>query len=131
VPVRQAAQDEFTIGSFDVQRLFDTADDAGLAEPVLTAAAFDNRLNKLSRAIRNVMRAPDIMGIAGSENLATLQAVANRVNADAVGAGQSNPAYQAYLQEGPDPTGIDCGFLVKAARVTVVDVTQSGASATT
>ena len=41
------------------------------------------------------------------ENLSTLQAVADKVNNDAIAAGQPNPNYQAYLFEGNDPGGID------------------------
>ena len=63
------------------------------------------------------------------ENLTTLQAVASRVNSDAVAAGQPNPGYTAYLAEGNDIGGIDVGFLVKS-RVTVIDVTQVGKDAT-
>src|SRR5207249_4208387 len=92
----------------------------------LTAAAFARRLNKASLAIRNVMRYPDILGVEEMENLTTLQAVANKVNNDAVAAGDPNPNYQAYLVEGNDVGGIDVGFLVKSARVNVIDVTQFG-----
>ncbi|MCJ7673005.1 MAG: hypothetical protein MUP67_13310 [Acidimicrobiia bacterium] len=45
-------------------------------------------------------------------------------------AGQADPQYAAYLEEGNDPGGIDVGFLVKTPKVTVVDVTQVGKDAT-
>ncbi|HKP87803.1 MAG TPA: BACON domain-containing carbohydrate-binding protein, partial [Blastocatellia bacterium] len=122
VPVPDA--DEFTVGSFNMERFFDTTDDPGISDVALTATAFNNRLNKASLAIRNVMRMPDILGIEEMENLTTLQAVANKVNNDAVAAMQPNPNYQAFLVEGNDIGGIDVGFLVKGSRVTVVDVTQ-------
>jgi len=77
------------------------------------------------------MRYPDILGVEEMENLTTLQAVADKVNADAVAAGDPNPNYQAYLEEGNDIGGIDVGFLVKGApRVAVIDVTQEGKDAT-
>jgi len=126
IPVPVADADEFTVGSFNMERFFDTVDAPGVSDVVLTATAFNNRLNKASLAIRNVMRTPDIIGIEEMENLSTLQAVANKVNSDAVAAAQPDPQYQAFLVEGNDVGGIDVGFLVKSARVAVVDVTQVG-----
>jgi hypothetical protein len=52
------------------------------------------------------------------------------VNADAVAAGEPNPNYQAYLEEGNDIGGIDVGLLVKTPRISVVDVTQFGKATT-
>jgi uncharacterized repeat protein (TIGR01451 family) len=118
--------DEVTIASANLQRFFDTVNDPDTSDPVLTPTAFANRLNKVSRLIREVLKAPDIVGVEEVENLATLQAIAARVNADAVSAGGSDPSYTAYLEEGNDVGGIDVGFLVKASRVTVDTVTQYG-----
>jgi hypothetical protein len=125
-PVPVPAGDEFTVGSFNMERFFDTTNDPVTGEPVLTAAAFERRLNKASLAIRNVLLAPDVLGIVEMENLSTLQVVAGRVNADTVAAGQPDPGYVAYLEEGNDVGGIDVGFLVKSSRVTVLDVVQEG-----
>ena len=130
VPVRDATAHEFTIASFNMERFFDTVDDAGNSDIALTMTAFSNRLSKASLAIRNILRSPDIIGVEEMEHLSTLQALADRVNADAVAAGDPNPNYQAYLEEGNDIGGIDSGFLVKTSRVTVVDVTQFGRTTT-
>ena len=137
IPVPVAGGDEFTIASFNMERFFDTVNDPGVDDVALTATAFNNRLNKASLAIRNVMRAPDVIGIVEMENLTTLQAVANKVNSDAVAAGQPDPMYQPYLEEGNDIGGIDVGFLVKKSivfgstpRVTVNAVVQEGKTAT-
>jgi len=130
IPVPVPDADEFTVGSFNMERFFDTVDDPGISDVALTPTAFNNRLNKASLAIRNVMRTPDIIGIEEMENLTALQAVANKVNNDAVAASQPNPNYQAYLVEGNDIGGIDVGFLVKSSRVTVVNVTQEGKTTT-
>src|SRR5262249_39663168 len=92
--------------------------------------AFNNRLNKASLLIRNVMLSPDIIGVEEMENLTTLQTLADKINNDSTAAGQPNPLYQAYLVEGNDQGGIDSGFLVKSSRVSVVDVTQVGKDAT-
>jgi predicted extracellular nuclease len=124
-PVPVPLANEFTVGSFNMERFFDTVAD-GNGAPTLTLTAFNNRLNKASLAIRNVMREPDILGIEEMENITTLQAVANKVNMDA---GTPND-YQAYLVEGNDIGGIDVGFLVRSSRVTVIDVTQFGKDTT-
>ena len=129
-PVRAMTDGEFTVASFNMERFFDTTDDAGVDDAVLTPTAFGNRLAKASLAIRNVLRIPDIIGVEEMENLQTLQALANQVNSDAAAAGQPNVSYQAFLEEGNDIGGIDVGFLVNASRVQVVDVVQYGKTAT-
>jgi uncharacterized protein len=123
---------EFTVGSYNMERLFDTVNDPAIGEPVPTLAAFDMRLNKASLGIRNFLRMPDILGVVEVENLTTLQALAARISADALAASQPDPEYDAYLVEGNDVGGIDVGFLVKTAsvdggttpRVEVVEVQQ-------
>ncbi|MCA1601293.1 MAG: hypothetical protein LC776_06500 [Acidobacteria bacterium] len=111
---------ELTIASFNKQRFFNDVNDPGISEPVLTTTAFTNRLNKASLVIRNIMRSPDVIGVVEVENQATLDAVANKVNADA---GTPND-YQDYLVEGNDIGGIDVAFLIRSSRVAAVDVTQ-------
>jgi predicted extracellular nuclease len=129
-PVSAPGTDEFTVASFNLERFFDTVEDPAISEPVLTATAFDGRLNKASLAIRNVLGSPDVLGVVEVENLATLQAIADKINNDTVADGGANPAYKAYLVEGNDIGGIDVGFLVKDSRVDVSDVTQEGKNTT-
>lgn len=129
-PAPTPLADELTVATFNLERFFDTTDDPGVSDVALTPTAFANRLNKASLAIRTVMNTPDIVGVEEMENLATLQAVADKVNADAVGAGDPDPAYVPYLVEGNDIGGIDVGFLVKSNKVTVNGVTQVGKGAT-
>ncbi len=130
IPVPLATADEFTVASFNMQRFFDTADDPSTSDPILTPTAFNGRVSKASLVIRNVMRFPDVIGVEEMENLTTLQTVADKVNNDAVAAGQTNPMYQPYLVEGNDVGGIDVGFLVKSTRVNFVDLTQVGKTTT-
>lgn len=135
---RLPTADEFTYASYNIERFFDTVNDPGTSEPVLTATAFANRLNKASLGIRDFLNTPDIVGIVEVENLSTLQALATKINDDAVAASQPNPQYVAYLIEGNDVGGIDVGFLVKTAQVSsgvarvqvVGSVTQLGAAVT-
>ncbi|MEO7922455.1 MAG: lamin tail domain-containing protein [Chitinophagaceae bacterium] len=128
VPVQTT--DELTVASFNIERFYDNIDDPGTSNAVLTPLAYNNRLNKVSLAIRNVLRTPDILCIVEVEKLTVLQAIAVKVNADEVAAGNPNPNYQAYLVEGNDIGGIDVGFLVKPARVNVSSVIQYGSAAT-
>ncbi|WP_231120372.1 Calx-beta domain-containing protein [Cognatilysobacter tabacisoli] len=141
VPQIRAARvptaDEFTVASYNLERFFDTVNDPAIGEPVLSAAQFDLRLRKASLGIRDYLHAPDVLVTIEVENLATLQALAARINADAVAAGQPDPQYVAYLEEGNDVGGIDTGMLVKTAataggapRVEVLAVTQVGKDAT-
>jgi len=116
---------ELTIGSFNMQRFFDTTDDPAVSDVVLTTTAFNNRLNKASLAIRTVMNSPDVIGIEEMENLTTLQSVATKINTDA----GASTTYTPFLVEGNDVGGIDVGFLVKTTanslpRVVVDSVTQ-------
>lgn len=122
---RPRAADEFTVASFNLQRLFDTVNDPAIGEPVLTPAAYSLRLGKLSRAVRDYLHAPDILGVQEAENLTVLQDLAARIDADALAAGQPAPGYTAHLLEGNDVGGIDVGVLV-GARVSVESVTQHG-----
>lgn len=128
-PVPVPNSNEFTVAALNLERFYDQVNDPG-GDAVLTATAYQNRLHKASLLIRNVMRAPDIIGIVEVETLTVLQALASQLNADAVADGDPDPNYQAYLAEGNDPGLIDVGFLVKAARVTALAVTQEGKTAT-
>ncbi len=130
IPVPLACPAEFTVASFNMQRFYDTINDPTTSDAILTATAFNNRLNKASLAIRGILRTPDILGVEEMENLSTLQAVADKINNDALTAGDPNPNYQPFLVEGNDVGGIDVGFLVKASRVNVIDVTQEGKDTT-
>lgn len=128
--VPAATDSQVSVASLNLQRFYDTTDDAGVSDAVLTPTAFANRLNKASLAIRNILNTPDILAVVEMENLSTLQALAAKINADAAAAGAPDPQYAAYLEEGNDIGGIDVGFLVKPARVNVLSVTQYGKDAT-
>jgi uncharacterized protein len=128
--VPQQTNDELTISSLNLERFYDNVNDPAIGEPVLTSIAYNNRLNKASLAIRNVLRSPDVIGIIEIENLTVLQTLAGKINADAVAAGQPDPNYTAYLIEGNDVGGIDVGYLIKADRVNVTNVIQYGKNET-
>lgn len=117
---------EVTVGSFNLENFFDDErnSDNVQKETIYTKEAFQRRLNKASLAIRNVLSMPDVLGVCEVENLAVLKKLADKINADAVAAGQANPKYEAYLEEGNDIRGIDSGFLVKSSKVKVIDTKQ-------
>lgn len=119
-PVRLAQPGEFTVGTLNLFRLFDDLADDG--EPVLSSAAFEGRLAKLSHYIRQVLRAPDVLAVQEAEKLGVLQALAARIEAD-----EPEVVYSAFLIEGRDAGGIDIGFLVQERAIRVDAVTQLGA----
>ncbi len=120
---------EFTVASFNLGRFYDTTDDPATSDVVLTPEAFDRRLNKAARAVQ-FMSAPDIIGVEEVENLATLQALADRINSLPAGRGLPSPNYVAALVAGNDPSGLNVGFLVQSSRVTLLCATQFGKDAT-
>ena len=121
---RARTSDEFTVASMNLERFFDMTDDPATSDAVLTPTAFATRLEKASRAILTILQAPDVIGVEEVENLPTLQALADTVNADAPGAGQAVAHYDAFLMEGNDIGGIDVGFLVRTDKVSVTNVEQ-------
>src|SRR5207248_2281941 len=92
-PVSNRADGEFTVASMNTERFYDTVDDTGTSDVVLISDALQGRLQKISRVVRDVLKMPDIIGVEEMENLATLQQVADRVNADADAVGV-HPGYQ-------------------------------------
>ncbi len=114
---------EYQVASMNLQRFFETVNDPATDDPVLTAAAYSNRLTKASLIIRNYLHTPDIIGVQEAENLTVLQDLAARIDADAESASQPLPGYQAHLLEGNDIGGIDVGLLTRG-NVTVHSVEQ-------
>jgi len=92
--VRERQRAEFTIGSLNMFRLFES-------EPAL-------RREKLVDYILNVLDAPDILGVQEVGTLGVLEALANDIAIAGPGV-----VYTAYLVEGNDIGGIDVGFLVR------------------
>lgn len=125
-PLPQINDRQFSVAGMNLENFFDDEDDPKIKEDIVTTEAFQNRMKKISMAIRDYMRFPDVIGTIEVENLAVLKKLADKINADAVADKQTNPKYEAYLIDGNDGRGIDVGFLVKSTRVKVVDVTQIG-----
>jgi predicted extracellular nuclease len=128
VAVSPAAEREVTVASFNIENFFDDEVNSKDVEKEATVSKeeFQGRMNKASLAIRNVLSMPDVIGIVEVENLKVLQKLADKINADAVAAKQPDPKYVAYLEDGNDVRGIDNGFLVKSAKVKVIETKQLG-----
>ena len=126
MPLPAPNERQFSVAGTNLENLFDDEDDPAIKEDIVTKEAFQKRLKKISLAVRDYMKTPDVIGVIEAENLAVLKKLADRINADAVAANQPNPKYEAYLIDGNDGRGIDSGFLVKSARVKVIEVKQLG-----
>lgn len=109
VPVPVPAANEFTVAGYNIEN-FTSANDA--------------QRRKAALAIRTILRYPDVIGHIEIANLATLQALASQVNADAAAAGDPNPAYEARLIPASPGATQNVGFLVKTSRVQINAVTQ-------
>ncbi|MGD9629677.1 MAG: hypothetical protein AB7V18_10565 [Pyrinomonadaceae bacterium] len=124
MPLTTAGQ--FSVASANIETFVDDVDDPDVKEDVAASEAFEKRLGKISVAFRDYLQMPDVISIVEAENLNVLKKLAARLNADAAAAGKPDPKYEAYLFEGNDPRGIDCGFLVKTSRVSVKAAKQFG-----
>jgi predicted extracellular nuclease len=125
-PLPSPTDRQFSVAGMNLENFFDDVDDPGIKEDVVTPEAFARRLKKISVAIRDHMQSPDVIGTIEVENLAVLKKLAARVNADAVASGKPDPKYEAFLIDGNDGRGIDSGFLVRTARVKVLETKQLG-----
>ena len=105
---------ELRIASMNLRRLFDNVDDPSVADVVPTDRAVAARIAAIAEALRIRLDLPDVIAVQEAENLAVLRQLASSLG----------DRYEAFLEEGNDPGGIDVGFLVNARKVTVLGVTQ-------
>lgn len=112
-PVRGRRSGELTVATQNLERL-----DRAATEP-----PYATRLGKLSRQIRGVLRAPDVVAVQEVKDLATLTDLASRIRGD-----DPALAYTARHEEAPAADEFDVGFLVRDT-IDVVSVTQIGANA--
>ncbi len=130
VPVADSAAGTLTIGTQNMLHFFNNVADGadtsqytdncagtGSSDSCPTAAQYQTRLAKMSRQIREVLKAPVALAVEEVENYGVLTDLANRVLAD------GGPHYQPYTIPGNDPGGINLGLLVRDD-VAVNSVTQ-------
>ena len=132
----ELAADEFSVATFNLENLFDTVDEPGKDDPVLSDEEYQLKLTKLAAAI-NAMGGPAILAVEEAENATVLEDLAAAVNATgelttlpALKPGEvialDDPlasaviSYQVTLVDGPDVRGIDVGLLTRSDRVMVV-----------
>ena len=122
-PVRAATDDELTVGTFNLFRLFDDVDDPGTQDDgqVPSSADYAIRRGKQARYILEVLGAPAILAVQEVESRSVLDTLASDIAALDPGV-----VYSALLIEGNDVGGIDVGFLVRQD-VAVDAVTQLAA----
>lgn len=125
-PLPPATDRQFVVAGMNIENFFDDQDDPGIREDVVEKEAFDRRLEKISRAIRDFMQMPDVIGVVEAENINAVKRLASKINADAIAAGKPDPKYEAFLVEGNDGRGIDNGVLVKTSRTKVIEIKQLG-----
>ncbi|MEO6588091.1 MAG: hypothetical protein ABIP06_02075 [Pyrinomonadaceae bacterium] len=125
-PLPATKERQFSVAGMNLENFFDDQDDPNIKEDIVTSETLERRLKKISRAIRDYMMMPDVIGAIEVENQAALQRLADRVNKDAAAAGKPDPKYEAFLIDGNDGRGIDSGFLVKTSRVKKLEVQQFG-----
>lgn len=116
------------VGALNTERFCDTnfntvfTCSGGDTEP--TADEVKLKTQRLSAYIGSVLKLPDILSVEEVKSLQVLQGLAKQL-------GDDYPAqYEAILQPGHDPSGINVGFLVRTDRVRVLDVRQLGADET-
>ncbi len=126
LPFPATTERQFSIAATNIETFVDDVDDPDIKEDLPTTVAFQKRLGKISVAVRDYLHLPDLLAVIEAENLDVLKRLAEKINTEAVAAGKPNPKYEAYLFNGNDGRGIDCGFLVKTSRVSVVSAKQFG-----
>lgn len=116
------------IGAFNMERFCDSSFDTTFTcsgdtnEP--TPAEVALKTQRLSAYVGSVLQLPDVLSVEEVKTLAILQGLAKQL-------GDDYPVqYDAYLQPGHDPSGINVGFLVRRDRVQVLSVQQLGANET-
>lgn len=117
IPAPTAGTNQISIGSFNVENLFDTVDDPLTQDTILSPAQLALKLGKLSAYIRNVLNAPAVLGLIEVENQTALDALTAQMAMD-------NPSiqYTGVIFSGNDPRGINNAFIYR--NVTLTEATQ-------
>ena len=117
---RPARMNECTIATYNCMRLFDTNDDFGVNDDVLTGPQYNTLIKKQARYIACSLGSPRIIAVQEVENIGVLKDLAAAVRGIDPSAG-----YSAVLVPGNDPGGMNIGFLT-AGGIHVDSVYQYG-----
>jgi uncharacterized protein len=107
-----AAPSTFTVATYNLENLFDAADDPAKVDDVVATERYAADLARRASSIARLLGAPDLLGVQEVESLEVLQDLA--VQPELVPF-----SYQAVLVEGPDERGIDVGVLYRADRLSL------------
>jgi predicted extracellular nuclease len=138
-PVPAPLATDLTIANFNTERFYNDLNDGNGNSTVLSTAAYQGRLNKLSMAVRNVLQLPDIITFeefegpsrgSGTQTFPVPQDVVNKLNADAASNGQGTPNYNWCEFATNDPSNISIAVVYKQSKVTKLDCTQFGGATT-
>jgi predicted extracellular nuclease len=110
---RSGASGDTVITTFNVENLFDLEDDPDKDEgnSTPTPEELEIKLHKLTEAIREELRLPEIIVVQEVENTSILSELADRINRT------SHTGYVATSRGSSDGRGIEVGFLWDRARV--------------
>lgn len=137
-PVPAAPANDVTVANFNIERFFNDQNEGNGNNVTLTTAAYQGRLNKLSLAVRNVLGMPDILTLEEVEGpkpgdpqvYPVVQDIVNKINGDAVAAGQGNPDYGWCQYPTNDVGEISPAILYKQGKVALLDCVQYGLNTT-
>jgi hypothetical protein len=110
---------EFSIMTWNVENLFDTRPPHPSDPPMLLPSEYRLRIEKIANTIE-AAGMPLIVGLQEVENIAVLEDIAAD---DAL----IDYGYEALLIEGFDSRGIDNGYLIRADRVSFINLEQFNA----
>jgi hypothetical protein len=96
------------VATYNLENLFDPVDDPGREDPVLSAAAYQRKLNKLALTIQQVLSAPTLLTVQEVEHDGVLADLLTRPDLQA--------PYGAVWLDGPDVRGIDVALLYRTDR---------------
>lgn len=112
-PLPPLLPQDWSLVTFNVENLFDSQDDPTTHDDLLSVKELEGKLDRLAQQIAGPLGQPTLVALQEVESLALLEALA------------AHPAlqgrYTALLLEGHDPRGIEQGFLLDRARVTVLE----------
>lgn len=110
-------QRPMSMATFNVGNLFDTVDNPNRADKVLTPEEYQTKLDKLSLALREEMKSPDVIGFQEVENERVLRDLFDRPEMRELG-------YRVVMRDGNDGRGINNALAYRKDYVHVSKVAQ-------
>lgn len=106
------------VASFNVENFFDTVDDpAPLNDTVLTDKQYRHKLDKVSLAVRDALKAPDIVTFQEIENESVLRDIAAHPALKGLG-------YEVAIMPSNDVRNINVAVMYRADKLSVTGVRQ-------